>query len=429
MFSSFKKLVPEPVKNVFHLFQALLGSMMFLFPGKRLKIIGVTGTDGKTTVVHLLHHILEISGYKVSMISTVEARVGQKIIDTGLHVTTPDPLKVQSLLKKMLDVGSEYVILETTSHGLAQNRAALLPFHIGIITNVTHEHLDYHKSAENYLSSKSKILAGVKFRILNIDDTSFEKLKDTGSGRLLSFGTNKNADFLAKDIRMQKEGLEFELYYPVGRKKIDKIKIVSPLTGDFNVYNILAAFAAGVSLKLEPAKIASAISNFKGVAGRMEHIDKGQDFDVIIDFAHTPAALEATLKTLNKFKSGKIIVVFGSAGERDVEKRPMMGKIATQLADYSLFTTEDPRNEDVNEIIEQISKGALSAGGIPNRTFWKIPDRAEAINTAIQTLAKEGDTVAILGKGHEKSMNILGKEYPWSDEQLVHNALALRLRQ
>lgn len=428
MFSSFKKLVPEPVKNIFHFFQALLGSLMFLFPAKRLKIIGVTGTDGKTTVVHLLHHILERSGYKVSMISTVEARVGQKIIDTGLHVTTPDPLKVQSLLKKMLDVGSEYVILETTSHGLAQNRAALLPFHIGIITNVTHEHLDYHKSAENYLSSKSKILAGVKFRILNIDDTSFEKLKDTGSGRLLSFGTNKNADFLAKDIRKQKDRLEFELYYPVGRKKIDKIKIVSLLTGDFNVYNILAAFAAGISLKLEPAKIALAISNFKGVPGRMEHIDNGQDFDVIVDFAHTPAALEAILKTLNKFKSGKIIVVFGSAGERDVEKRPMMGKIATQLADYSLFTTEDPRNEDVNEIIEQISKGALSAGGIPNRTFWKIPDRAEAINTAIQTLAKEGDTVAILGKGHEKSMNILGKEYPWSDEQLVHNALALRLR-
>ena len=199
------------------------------------------------------------------------------------------------------------------------------------------------------------------------------------------------------------------------------------MLGDCNVYNILAAFAAVVTLGISAEKAAEAIATFKGVPGRMQFIDEGQKFDCVIDFAHTPASLGAALKTLNSFKKGKLIAVFGCAGERDVAKRPTMGEISTKLADSSIFTAEDPRGEKVNDIIEQITQGALRVGGIPNRTFWKIADRAEAINTAIQTLASDGDIVAIFGKGHEKSMNIGGKEYPWSDEVVARNALKLKL--
>jgi UDP-N-acetylmuramoyl-L-alanyl-D-glutamate--2,6-diaminopimelate ligase len=412
MLSSLKKLVPEPIKNIYHFIQALLGALIFLFPSRKLKIIGVTGTDGKTTTTHLIHHILNKTGRKTSMLSTVEAKIGEEHIDTGLHVTTPNPFKVQYLLHKMRKAGSEFVVLETTSHGLAQSRVALVKFLVGIITNVTHEHLDYHKKYEKYLEAKIKILKGVDFRILNGDEPNFEKLKDQGSGQLISFGVNKEADFSAKKIRTEDKNLEFELTFT--HKKKERMELIkSNLFGDYNAYNILAAFAATYSVGVTPEKIT--------------FLNEGQDFDCMIDFAHTPASLEAALKTLQSTQAKKIISVFGSAGERDVEKRPMMGKISTQLSDYSIFTAEDPRNEDVNIIIDQIAKGALSVGGIPNRTFWKIPDRAEAINTAIQTLAQEGDTVVVFGKGHEKSMNIKGTENPWSDEQIARNAIRVRL--
>jgi UDP-N-acetylmuramoyl-L-alanyl-D-glutamate--2,6-diaminopimelate ligase len=428
MFARAKKLVPEPVKNAYHFLQALFGALIFLFPSRKIKVIGVTGTDGKTTTVHLIYHILKEAGKKVSMISTVEARVGDKSIDTGFHVTTPDPIRVQSLLRKMVNARSEYAVLETTSHGLAQERVAFVQFFAGIITNVTHEHLDYHKTYENYLAAKAKLLRGVKFRILNADDPAFEGLKDQGSGQLVSFGLEQQADFIAKRIKLEKQSSEFEIDFTDKQKKNQKIKINLPLVGKYNIYNLLAAFATAVSLEVEPGEIASVITSFKGVPGRMQYIDEGQKFDCVIDFAHTPASLNTALEALNSFKRGKIIAVFGCAGERDKAKRPLMGKIATQLADYSIFTAEDPRGEKVNDIIEQIAKGALEVGGIPNRTFWKIADRAEAINTAIQTLASDGDTVAIFGKGHEQSMSIGGKEFPWSDEAVARNALQLKLK-
>ena len=427
MLARAKKLVPEPIKNGYHRFQALIGALIFWFPSRKTKVIGVTGTDGKTTTVHLLHHILSESGKSTSMISTVEAKIRKASIDTGLHVTTPEPLKVQSLLRKIVNANSEYTVLETTSHGLVQGRVAFVKFFAGVVTNVTHEHLDYHKTYENYLSAKANILQGVKFRILNSDDASYEKLKDHGSGQLVSYGQKHEADFHAKNVTSSDRGLEFEICFSGRKKCSEKLKIKTNLIGEYNVYNILAAFATAVSLGIEAEQAAAAITSFKGVPGRMEYIDEGQKFDLFIDFAHTPASLEFALKTFNSFKRGKVIALFGCAGERDMAKRPMMGKIATEYADYSIFTAEDPRRESVSEIMEQIAKGALAAGGIPNRTFWKIADRVEAINTAIQTLASDGDIVAIFGKGHEKSMNIGGKEYPWSDEVIARNALKVKL--
>ncbi|OGY24290.1 MAG: hypothetical protein A2172_00265 [Candidatus Woykebacteria bacterium RBG_13_40_15] len=426
MFSLLKKLLPEPLKNVYHLLQALFGALIFGFPTRKLKVIGITGTDGKTTTCYLVNHILNKGGKRSSMISTVEAKIGMERIETGLHVTTPNPISVQRLLAKMAKAKSEYAVLEATSHGLAQERVAFVNFFIGLVTNVTHEHFDYHKTHRNYLAAKSKILKGVTYRFLNVDDRSYESLKDQGSGQLVTFGLKNEADFVAKNIRRDSNLLQFDIE-SLG-KKDQKISIKSNLIGEFNVYNILAATAVCRTLGVDQASIASAIEDFKGVPGRMQFIDEGQDFSVVVDFAHTPASLEAALKSLNKIKKGKIIAIFGCAGERDSEKRPVMGKIATQLADYCIFTSEDPRREDVNQIIEQMAKGALSAGAIPNQTFWKIPDRTEAINTAIQRLATGSDIVAIFGKGPEKSMNIKGKEIPWSDEQTAHTGLKERLK-
>jgi len=425
MLTALKRLVPNPIKNTYHFLQALFGALIFFFPSNRTKVIGITGTDGKTTTVNLVHHILSESGKNSSMISTIGAKIGDKTIDTGLHVTTPDPFIVQRLLRKIADAGSEFAVLEVTSHGLAQERVAFVRFFAGVITNIAHEHLDYHKSYKNYFLSKAKLLNNVKYRILNADESSFKELKDLGGGQLVSFGVGKEADFKADNLRFRKKGVEFDIRYQ-DKKKKGKLTIKSSIPGKFNVYNILAAFAVTKNLGIDEKKIKDAIEGFRGIEGRMQYIDEGQSFDVIVDFAHTPQALEETLKSLEPFKKGKIIVVFGSAGERDIGKREMMGKVASEHADISIVTAEDPRGEDVNKIIDQIAAGAISAGGIPNRTFWKIADRAEAINTAIQTLASNGDTVILFGKGHEKSMNIAGKEYPWSDEAIVRNALRKR---
>lgn len=427
MFASFKKLVPEPIKKTYHFLQALLGALIFLFPSSRLKVIGVTGTDGKTTTVHLIYHILSEAGKRVSMVSTVSAKVRQKTIDTGLHVTTPDPIKVQYLLRKMANADSEYCILEVTSHGLAQERTAFVNFFAAVVTNVTHEHLDYHKTYENYLAAKAKLLPGVKFRILNVDDASFGKLKEKGGGQLVGYGLKKGSDFQAKNINLLARGSEFEIHF-TDKRKHDKVYIKSNLEGEYNVYNILAAFALTYNLGIDPKQIADAISNFEGVIGRMQYINEGQDFDVVVDFAHTPAALKRALQTLKGKAKGKLIAVFGSAGERDIPKRSMMGKVSTELADISVFTAEDPRHEDVNKIIDEMATGAKNAGGIPNRTYRIIPDRAKAISYAIQTLTSSGDTVVLFGKGHEKSMNISGKEYPWSEEKIARDALKIKLK-
>jgi len=427
MVARVKSLVPEPIKIAYHFFQALFGALIFFFPSRSVKIIGVTGTDGKTTTVHLIHHILSESGRSASMISTVEAKIGDKAIDTGLHVTTPDPLKVQYLLRKIANSGSEFAVLEVTSHGLAQERTAFVKFFAGIITNISHEHLDYHKTYENYVASKAKLIKDVSYRILNADEAYYEELKDKGGGQLLSFGIKNKADFAARNIKTTSKDVEFEISYK-HKRKTQTAGIKANIPGEFNVYNILAAFAITKCLGVDIKKITDAVSNFKGVPGRMQYIDEGQNFDVIVDFAHTPQALAWALKPLKQFKKGKIIAVFGSAGERDVGKRFMMGKVATEYADLAVFTAEDPRGESVNKIMNQIAQGATDTGGIADRTFWKIADRAQAINTAIGTLAAAGDIVAIFGKGHEKSMNIGGIEYPWSDEVIARNALKLMLK-
>jgi len=398
------------LKNFGHLCWGVLANIYWRFPSKKLTVIGVTGTDGKTTTVHLIHHILKTAGKKADLISTVSA--------PGLHTTTPSPWILQKLLRQMVERGIKYVVLEATSHGLDQHRLWGVKFDIGVVTNITHEHLDYHKTYENYLRAKAKLFRHVKVAVLNRDDKSFKYLNSQfviRNSQLITYGIKNQADFTPKSFSFK-----------------------TLLPGEYNRYNCLAAIAVTSVLGIAPEKIRKAVTSFKGVIGRMEEINEGQNFRVIVDFAHTPNGLENTLKTLRgEISRGKrLITIFGCAGLRDVAKRPMMGEISARLADISVLTAEDPRTEDVNEIIQQIAQGCLRGGAkekdlsnwsnwsnLKGKFFVRIPDRREAIRFAIQKLARKGDIVVICGKGHERSMCYGKTEYPWSDQKEVKKAL------
>ena len=434
----------QKVKNYYHRAQALASSVFFGFPSKKLMVIGVTGTDGKTTTVNMIYHILKSSDKKVSMVSSVSAQIGQKSYDTGFHVTTPSPWNIQKYLKQAKDSGCEYFVLEATSHGLDQNRLAFVNFKVGVITNITHEHLDYHQTWQNYAKAKSKLFSEVQFSILNKDDKkSFDFLKNNISGKVITYSLKKGSDVNLAN-------------FPV------KLKI----SGRHNLSNALAATAVCHALGIDKKIILNALTNFPGVIGRMEELKMGQDFKMIVDFAHTPNGLEQALKTLKsnvkshpfdklrsstlrsstprlrleelrpegmtlsspKGQMSKVIVVFGAAGLRDQSKRPIMGKIAGQLADRVVLTAEDPRTEKTEDIMDQIAQGLISQGKKEGKDFFKIANRRQAIEYAITTLAEKGDIVATFGKSHEKSMTYGKKDYPWDEFQAVKEAIRKRLK-
>ena len=428
MLEGLKKKVPQEWKNYYHWGKAALAAYFYKKPASKLKIIGVTGTDGKSTTVNLIYHILKESGKKVSMISTVKAVIGEESFDTGLHVTTPDPIAMQRYLYKMVRDGSEYAVLEITSHALDQNRVSFIPFTAAVFTNVTHEHLDYHGSYENYLGAKAKLLKNVKYAVLNGDDESYGFLKKRSSGKIVSYGLKNSADFFARDVYLGSKGIKFLVEFKE-EGQIKHLRADSPLIGEFNVYNNLAAVVLAKQIGIENRDIEKAVGSFQGLLGRMERIDfKDIKFDVIVDFAHTPKSLEAALKTLRKLTKGRLIVVFGSAGERDIGKRALMGEVAGKLADLAVVTAEDPRSEKVEDISDEVARGLRLAGRKIERDYFKIPDRRQAIEFATIKLARADDLVAAFGKGHERSMNIGGKELPWNEQEIVRKALEKRAR-
>lgn len=396
-----RRLIPNCLVNsLYHLPKAVFSNLFFGFPSRDLRVIGVTGTDGKTTAATLIYHILKKAGKKVALITTVSVKMGKKEVETGLHTTSPDPLILQRFLKEIKNKGFEFVVLEVTSHGLAQHRVWGVNFEVAVVTNVTHEHLDYHKTFENYLKTKAKILRKAKISVLNKEEKNFAFLKSQAKGQVITFGL-KSGDLNPRNFFFK-----------------------TRLLGDFNQLNCLAAIAAASVLRINKHLIKKAVVSFKGVAGRMQAIDEGQDFTVIIDFAHTPHALEQALTTLKEvYKPRKMIAVFGCAGLRDKRKRPMMGKIACQQTDVVVLTAEDPRREDVGEIISQIASGCKDKNKI-----YKKSDRQKAIKLAIVDLASKGDLVGVFGKGHEKSMCFGRIEHPWSDEKAVRKALNERLK-
>lgn len=408
---------------------AYLAATFYDYPARKMMVIGVTGTDGKTTTANLIFEILKAAGQRAGLISTVNAVIGDEIIDTGFHVTTPEATDVQHYLAKMVDAGLSTVVLETTSHGLTQHRVTGCEYDIAVITNITHEHLDYHNTYEEYRAAKVGLFTSLadtaekptgnpRLAVLNRDDASYDYLAGIVTVNQISYGLNGAGELTALDIVSSPSGVDFT----ISGEGIEAAAH-SNLPGTFNVSNCLAAIAAALGVGIDLQTAVEGIARMKGVPGRMEAIDMGQPFNAIVDFAHTPNALKVTLETAREMAKKRVIAVFGSAGLRDRQKRRLMAEVSLSLADLTILTAEDPRTESLDTILSQMAEAAESARGIEGKTFFRVPDRGDAIRLAVQ-LAKPGDLVIICGKGHEQSMCFETTEYPWDDRIALRAALA-----
>lgn len=408
-----RPLLPQRLINyAWHLPKACIATWVYGNPAQDLSIIGVTGTDGKTTTTLLIYHLLKTARKRVAVVSTVEASVGTTRLDTGFHVTAPDPFPLQRFLKKVRAQKMRYVVLEATSHGLDQFRLFPLRPKIAVLTNITHEHLDYHKTFGAYQAAKLKLFAAAKHAVMNKDLPQFASLNRALPHVLLStYSIDSRSQLTPSHIKYLRSRTKFT----VGRLEYEL-----PLPGKYNLYNALAAMSVALIEGVSPADIKRGLMTFPGVPGRFERIANGLGINALVDFAHTPAALSELLTTIHEQKrpQAKVILVFGAASKRDTTKRPLMGKVAAQLADQVVLTAEDPRGEDVASICQQILSQAT-----PKSKFKVVPDRRQAIQYAVGR-AKRGDWVVLAGKGHEQSMNLDGwTELPWSDQQQLREAM------
>ncbi len=409
---------------------AYLVAAFYGHPARQMTLIGVTGTDGKTTTANLIFHILKAAGLRAGMISTVNAVIGERVLDTGLHTTTPPAPEVQRYLAEMLAAGTTHVVLEATSHGLAQHRVTGCDFDIGVVTNITHEHLDFHGSYEAYRRAKARLFeivaqappkphGEIRLAVLNRDDASYAYLREWVQVRQVTYGLHPEAQVRAEAVQFTPQGLSFVAVGPGFR-----VPVLSPLVGDYNLSNILAAISATVvGLGLAPEAARQGVAAVRGIPGRMERIDLGQAFTAIVDFAHTPNALRRALETARRITQGRVIAVFGSAGLRDRAKRRMMAEVSAQLADITILTAEDPRTEPLDAILAEMAAGAEAQGAVEGESYYRVPDRGEAIRLAVR-LAQPGDVVLACGKGHEQSMCFGEVEYPWDDRTAMRAALA-----
>lgn len=411
-----RPLFPQVIVNyAYHLPKAVLASRLYGNPGQDLEIIGVTGTDGKTTTSTLIYHILKTAGKKVALVSTVDAKIGRKNLKTGFHVTSPNPFALQRLLRRMRSQKVRYVVLEVTSHGLDQFRIYPLKPKIAVLTNITHEHLDYHGTFEAYRDAKLKLFKTAEHAVVNKDLPIFNDINAKLPKVLFSTYS------LLADSQIKPDSVTYEATKTIF--KLGNVTYTLPMTGEYNLYNALAAISTSLLLDISPVDIKRALSSFKGVKGRLDEVENERGIHTFVDFAHTPNALRSVLTNLRaKVKSGEsLIVVFGAAGLRDASKRPMMGKIAAELADKIILTSEDPRIENPVDIAKSIMSG------MPPKKRKEVVveiDRAMAIDYAVNKLAKKGDWVVTCGKGHEESMNLDGiSETPWSEHEALLNAL------
>ncbi|HEY3081429.1 MAG TPA: UDP-N-acetylmuramoyl-L-alanyl-D-glutamate--2,6-diaminopimelate ligase [Chloroflexota bacterium] len=403
---------------------ALLAAARHGFPSRRLTVVGVTGTDGKTTTSSLIDAILQGDRRRVGLVTTVAARIDGQAIDTGLHTTTPEPPDTQAILAQMVERGVEIAVLETTSHALALDKVLGIDYDVAVVTNVTPEHLDFHGRFDAYLEAKAKLFRSLastvrkpgvpKTAVLNRDDGSYELLASLPVDRRLDYGLEHPAQITARELRLDGRGTRFVAVTPIG-----EVEVESRLLGRFNVSNALAAIGVGVALGVPLAAAARGLGAFSGVPGRLEPIDLGQPFGVVVDFAHTPNSLRRLLELGRSLAQGDVSVVFGCAGERDAVKRPLMGRAAGELADRVYLTAEDPRRERLEAIIEEVAAGVRAAGREPT----VVPDRAEAIGRAIGE-AGPGDLILLTGKGHERSMCFGDEERPWDERGAAIEALA-----
>ncbi len=410
-----KKVLPtglfRRIEPYGHWLEAIIEQTLFMFPARKLKVIGVTGTDGKTSTGSLITQMLKNSGYKVAMMTTISVDYGdgQGPHDNPTRLTSLGSLQLIKELKKIKKAGAQWLVLETTSHALAQHRVWGVPYTVAVMTNVSHEHLDYHGSFENYRDAKKQLFKqanrnhkGLRAGIANADDPSGE-LFATAIANPTLYGVN-NGDLRASNIQLTPSGSTY-----TAQKGEHKLNIQCHLPGSFNVYNSLAAVGVGLAIGLSTAQIEQGIASLMAVEGRMTRIDEGQDFDVIVDYAHTPESFEKIFKEVKPLVKGRMMVVFGSAGRRDEAKRAAQGEIAGKYCDIVVATEEDDRDIDGQDILEQIASGAIKAGKQIGQNLFLIHKREEAVQTAVNN-AQPGDMVLLLGKGHEKSILSNGPE-------------------
>jgi len=424
-----KKLIPRAlfrhIEPFGHLLEAIILNMLHGFPARGMKIIGVTGTNGKTTTAFLIHRMLHEAGYKVGLMSTVGYGAGGDIKPQMTHMTSQTVPVMLKRFKEMRAAGVEWVVLETTSHALAQHRVWGLPYTIAVLTNITHEHLSYHGTFERYVAAKRMLFTqtdnsrrGLRIGIVNADDPNAELF--AGSiGNPVMYGTN-NADIRATNIVLSPDKVEYDALHGE-----NKYHIRCNLPGSFNVYNSLAAVGVGEAVGLNRKQIEQGIAALKSVEGRMTRIDEGQDFTVIVDYAHTPDSYEKLFKDIKPVVKGRLLALFGSLGGGDEAKRAIQGELAGTYADEVVITEEDNRAEDPTRIKQMIAEGAQKAGKTLDTDLFLIEKRPEAIQFVIDR-AKKGDVVLLLGKGHEKTIEDMDGEHPWDELAEARRALKKR---
>lgn len=434
---SLKTFIQKSKNFLIHRPKGFFHNIINGFPTKKLILIGVTGTDGKTTTCNLIYEILKAAGIKAGMITTIGAKFDDKELDTGLHTTSPDSAKLQSLFSQMVKAGTTHVVCEVTSHSLDQHRFFGCNFKISAITNVSHEHLDYHKTMENYISSKTKLFLQSEEAILNIDDQSFKQIKSSINIPIITYGVKKRCDYQAKNIVLKPDLLKF---------KVNNLSLETDSNYYYQVYNILVALAIIDKLGVSHEIFKKVIKNYPLTKGRREEVPNNLKIKTIIDFAHTPAALENTLSSLKRNTNGNLIVIFGATGGRDKAKRPEMGRVVSHIANIAIITSDDTRDEKIEDINRDIISGideknscfieheklnsnsqyvTLSNEAKNKFTYFNVPNRQDAFNLAIK-LAQSGDTVIACGKGHETTILLGNTEYPWSESEAFRTAFRFK---
>lgn len=423
MIHTIKKFFPQSIKNVYHWVQAFLACLKYNFPSKKLKVIGVTGTDGKTTTANMIAHILEKAEKRFALASTINFRINNEEQVNTTKYTTLSSFEVQKFLKKAVDAGCEYVILEVSSHALDQNRLWGIHFDIAVLTNITREHLDYHKTMKQYRRAKRKLFENADVVVVNEAIENISEFLTVSSLEKITYGIKPKKRYgkeeytQAKSIKSSLSGSSFF---------VEDEKFYLSLPGIFNIENALASIAVGNVLDIDPKISSEALADISGIPGRMESIANDRGIHIILDYAVTPEALEKIYTLISHSKSktkSKIIAVFGACGDRDRGKRPIMGSIVDMYADVIILTNEDPYWEDPHQIFKEITQGITQKQREQN--FFVIFDRRKAIDQAL-SLAKSGDYVVITGKGAEETMMMRGKMIPWSDKKIIEELLTLK---
>jgi UDP-N-acetylmuramoyl-L-alanyl-D-glutamate--2,6-diaminopimelate ligase len=401
---------------------AAVAQRFYKFPDREMNVVGVTGTNGKTTVTHLIKHFLN-GDQRVGLLGTINYDLGARTVPA--YRTTPEALDIFGMMAQMRDAGCRSVVMEVSSHGIDQQRVRGLKFDAAVFTNLTRDHLDYHKTIDAYYEVKSRLFTGgtgslPKVSVVNLDDARGVELatkiaRDVAGTKLVTFGENPNAQVRAEDVALNFKNTTFRLVWPGGTMEID-----SPLIGRYNLSNLLAAVATAWGLGRDPHVFLARLKSFKGVPGRMERIEAGQSFNVLVDYAHTDDALRNALGMLRAITPGRLLVVFGCGGNRDRTKRPLMTRAVQEFADFALATADNPRTEPIAQIFDDMRAGTTA----PEKISW-IEDRRRAIALALD-MAKPGDCVLIAGKGHESYQEFADTVFPFDDRQVVRELIEAR---